>query len=559
MVNKIFLYINKEIKGLHEAAYFLGIFTLLSQILGLVRDKLLAHYFGASAMLDVYYASFRIPDLIFVTVSSLVAVSALIPFVVRENKKGKEVEERFINSVFTVFSAAIVVVILIVAIFVPYLLKILVPGIYGGAYQSTLIFMTRILLLSPLLLGISNLLSSVNQSRKIFVVSAISPLLYNLAIILGIIFLYPRYGLVGLVLGVILGSLFHVAIQVPSIKVCGIRLRFIRKIDWKLVKEVVKLSIPRTFTLAGNQLSMTSLFYLASFMTAGSISVLALSYNLQSVPLAIIGLSYSSAAFPTLAKLYSEGKKSEFINHVIYAARHIIFWSIPVAILFVVLRAQIIRVIFGSGNFNWDNTRLTAASLALFSLSVTAQSLELLFVRGFYSAGMTKKPLVISTITSVLAFIFAIGGVYAFNAFPAFKNIFESAFRVNGVPGTVALMLPLAFTLAALINIVWLWRLFEKDFSGFGKTLLRTLLDSLLASVAMGYVAYASLDFFGRFLKLSTLAGIFLQGFFAGILGIIVAVIILFVLKNEEINEVVRTLHSKVFRANTVVPEQTEL
>ena len=559
MMQRIFSYLNKEIKGLHEAAYFLGIFTLLSQVLGLVRDKLLAYYFGASTMLDVYYAAFRIPDLIFVTVSSLVAVSALIPFVVRENKKGKEEEEHFINSVFTVFSVSIILVISVIAFFVPQLLKILVPGVYGGAYQSTLILMTRILLLSPLLLGISNLLSSVNQSRKIFVVSAVSPLLYNCAIIFGIIFLYPHYGLPGLVLGVILGSLFHMAIQIPSIAVCGLRLRFITKIDWKLVKEVMTLSIPRTFTLAGNQLSMTSLFYLASFMTAGSISVLALSYNLQSVPLAIIGLSYSSAAFPTLAKLYSEGKKSEFVSHVVSAARHIIFWSIPVAILFVVLRAQIIRVIFGSGNFNWDSTRLTAASLALFSLSVTAQSLELLFVRGFYSAGMTKKPLTISTITSVLAFVFALGLNHLFNTSSTFRIVFENIFRVGGVPGTETLMLPLAFTLAALIQIIWLWRLFEKDFSGFGRTLMRTLFDSLSASLVMGYVAYVSLDFFAKFLKLSTLMGIFLQGFISGVCGIISAIIILYLLKNTEIKEITKALQHKIFKIGTVVPEQTEL
>ena len=559
MIRNIFSYLNKEIKGLHEAAYFLGIFTLLSQVLGLVRDKLLAHYFGASAMLDVYYAAFRIPDLIFVTVSSLVAVSVLIPFVVRENKKGKEAEEHFINSILTVFSAAIIFIILIVAFFVPFFLKILVPGIYEGAYQSTLILMTRILLLSPLLLGVSNLLSSVNQSRKIFVVSAVSPLLYNLAIILGIVFLFPHFGLTGLVLGVILGSLLHVVIQIPSVAACGLKLSFVRKVDWKLIKEVVKLSIPRTFTLAGNQLSMTSLFYLASFMTAGSISVLALSYNLQSVPLAIIGLSYSSAAFPTLAKLYSEGKKSEFVSHVVAAARHIIFWSIPVAVLFIVLRAQIIRVIFGSGNFNWDSTRLTAASLALFSLSVTAQSLELLFVRGFYSAGMTKKPLVISTITSVLAFVFALVGVHAFNTFSSFRIVFENIFRVNGVPGTEALMLPLAFTLAAIIQIIWLWRLFEKDFSGFGQTLVRTLFDSLLASLVMGYVSYKCLDFFASFLKLSTATGIFFQGFISGIFGIVACVAVLYLLKNAEIKEVTKALKHKILKTGTVVPEPTEL
>ena len=559
MMNRIFSYINKEIKGLHEAAYFLGIFTLLSQILGLVRDKLLAHYFGASSMLDVYYASFRIPDLIFVTVSSLVAVSVLIPFLIREEKKGKEEIQKFVSSIFTIFFVSILIVVLFFAIFAPFFLKLLVPGIFDGEHQTILILMTRILLLSPLLLGVSNLLSSINQSRKIFIVSAISPLLYNFAIILGIIFLYPVYGLPGLVLGVIFGSLLHMVVQVPSLANCGVKLSFTKRIDWKYIKEVVKLSIPRTFTLAANQLSMTAMFYLASFMAIGSISVLTLSYNLQSVPLAIIGVSYSLAAFPVLTKLYSEGKRDEFISHIITAGRHIIFWSIPITVLFVVLRAQIVRVIFGSGNFNWDNTRLVAASLALFAISVTAQSLVLLFVRGFYSAGMTKKPLLINTISSVLAVVFAFVGYYIFNTYGLVRDFFEILLRVGDIKGTSVLVLPLGFTLASIINMIWLWRLFEKDFKGFGNILRQTFFQSFCASVVMGYATYLALNIFSLTFDQTKVWGIFLQGFFAGIIGIIVAIIVLYALRNEEVKEIVKTLHGKVFRGKIVVPEQTEL
>lgn len=559
MMKNIFSYLNKEIKGLHEAAYFLGIFTLLSQVLGLFRDKLLAYYFGASAMLDVYYASFRIPDLIFVTVSSLVAVSVLIPFLVREESKGKAAMQKFISSVFTVFFVSIVSILLLTAIFTPFLLKLLVPGIYNGQYQSTLILMTRILLLSPLLLGISNLFSSINQSRRIFIVSAISPILYNVAIILGIVFLYPKYGLVGLVLGVVFGSLLHVLVQWPSLEACGIKLRFLRGVEWKSVKEVVLLSIPRTFTLAANQLSMTGLFYLASFMTVGSISVLTLSFNLQSVPLAIIGVSYSLAAFPVLTRLHSEGKKSEFINHIITAGRHIIFWSIPITVLFIVLRAQIVRVIFGSGNFSWDNTRLTAAALALFAVSVTAESLELLFIRGFYSAGMTRKPLVISTVSQIFTVSIAVVSIYAFNNFQLFKDFIESIFRVNGVSGTVVLMLPLAFSLASILNIVWLWRIFEIDFPGFGQTLRRTFFQTFSASIVMGYVAYFGLNIFQNVFNLSTGLGIFLQGFFAGICGILVCVIVLWGLKNEEVMEISKTLHHKIWGVKAIAPELTEI
>jgi putative peptidoglycan lipid II flippase len=162
MVKKLFGFVGKEINGLHQAAYLLAIFTIFAQLLSLVRDRLLAHHFGASAILDVYYASFRIPDLIFVTVSSLVAVSVLIPFLIKESDKGKENAQEFINNVFTVFMGVIVSVIVVAFFLTPWLLSILVPGIYHGVNQDLLIRMTRILLLSPLLLGISNLFSSIH-------------------------------------------------------------------------------------------------------------------------------------------------------------------------------------------------------------------------------------------------------------------------------------------------------------------------------------------------------------------------------------------------------------
>ncbi len=209
MVRKIFTLIGKEIRGLHEAAYLLGIFTILAQLLGFVRDRLLASHFGASYTLDVYYAAFRIPDLIFVTVSSLVAVSVLIPFLVERIGKGKEEAQQFINSIFTVFFLLILLVGGIVFLLAPFFLKIMVPELMKGSLSSELISMTRILLLSPILLGLSNLCGSVTQAYKKFVLYAISPILYNFGIILGIVFIYPKFGIVGLVWGVVVGAGMH--------------------------------------------------------------------------------------------------------------------------------------------------------------------------------------------------------------------------------------------------------------------------------------------------------------------------------------------------------------
>ena len=138
-------------------------------------------------------------------------------------------------------------------------------------------------------------------------------------------------------------------------------------------------------------------------------SIFQFAYNLQSVPLAIIGVSYSVAAFPLLAELYSSANREKFALHVLTALRHIIFWSVPAIALILVLRAQLVRVVLGSGEFDWTDTRLTAAVLALLSLSLVAQAIYLVVVRAFYAGGRTRIPFYGTLIGSVLAIASAYG------------------------------------------------------------------------------------------------------------------------------------------------------
>ncbi|MCC7004306.1 murein biosynthesis integral membrane protein MurJ [Candidatus Nomurabacteria bacterium] len=559
MVRRIFNFFNREIIGLHEAAYLLAGFSFFSQILGLFRDRLLAGVFGAGQLLDVYYASFRIPDFIFVTVSSLVSVTVLIPFILEKIDLGKDEAKKFINHIFSAFCILIILAGVIVFIFTPQLAKIFVPGIAGGNYGGDLITMIRILLLSPILLGISNLFGSITQAYNKFFLYAISPVLYNLGIIIGIIFLYPLFGLTGLVWGVVLGAIFHLSIQIPSLIEKDMIPKFSWKIDFESIKNVVALSLPRTITLGANQLSTIFLIAIASFMISGSISVFNFSYNLQSVPMSIIGVSYSLAAFPTLSRLFIRGDKKKFLEHLISAARHTIFWSIPVIALFVVLRAQIVRTILGSGNFSWNDTRLTAACLAIFAVSVLAQNLMLLFVRGYYSSGQTKKPLLINLISSALIVVLAYVLVQLFNTVPSFKYFMESLLKIEDIPGSVVIMLPLAYSIGTIINAVAHWISFEIDFENFSKDLWRILFQSLASSIIGGFAAYESLGIFVKYFNTNTLLGIFSQGFFAGIVGIIIQIIILYILKNPEIKEIWKTLHQKIWKVDVVVPEQSEL
>jgi putative peptidoglycan lipid II flippase len=168
MVKRWFSFLNQEIRGLHEAAYLLASFALLSLILALVRDKMLAYTFGAGQALDVYYAAFRIPDLIFTTIGSLVSASILLPYFIERFESSKEKGKSFSDSVFTVFFIGMITVSAFVFIFAQYLVPIAMPGFADRAALAELILSMRIMLLSPFFLGLSNLFSSLTQMRYRF-------------------------------------------------------------------------------------------------------------------------------------------------------------------------------------------------------------------------------------------------------------------------------------------------------------------------------------------------------------------------------------------------------
>lgn len=559
MVKRFFTIIHKEFSGLHEAAFLLGFSALASQLLALLRDRLLAGTFGAGQTLDIYYAAFRIPDLVYVTIASFVSVTVLIPFLIDKiENKDNPVAKQFMNSVFTIFCLVMIGVSVILYFFVPYLTRLTAPG-FSSIAQAQLVTFTRILLFSPFFLGISNLLGSVTQSLRKFFIYALSPLLYNLGIILGVVVLYPILGPSGLVWGVALGALMHLLIQLPVLLERGFFPKLTRTIHWPTIRKVVAISLPRTITLATNQLSIVVLVSLASFMKAGSIAVFNFSYNLQSVPLAIVGVSYSVAAFPTLTKLFARGEKGKYLAEISNAIRHIAFWSFISAVLFIVLRAQIVRVILGAGRFSWSDTRLTAACLAIFAVSVVAQSLCQLFVRAYYAAGQTRTPLVVNIISAGIIVILAFGLSYLYNTSLLFRYWLEALLRVDDLPGTAILILPLAFSIGLIFNAVAHWVFFAKDFSPLPVQTSHGFFQTLSSALLGGVGAYEVLNLLGNVFDNSTFMGIFSQGFLAGLAGLIIYVVILLLMKNEEVKEVGVALSSKFWKAKAVAPSAEEL
>lgn len=559
-MEKILRIFSKEYGNLNQAALLLGSFAFLSQILALFRDRSFAHFIGPSVELDIYYAAFRVPDLIFLSVASLVSITVLIPALSSRMPESKISTEanKFLNSIFTTFFVTITAVSVLAFVLMPTLANLIAPG-FSDEAQREVAGLSRIMLLSPVLLGLSNLFGGVTQIFRRFFIYALSPVFYNVGIIIGVLFLYPEFGLPGLGFGVALGAFLHLVIQVVSSWSLGFLPRFSKDINFTEIKQTVSISLPRTLGLSFNNVALLAIVAFASFLSDGSISIFNLSLNLQSVPLGIIGLSYAVAAFPTLSKSYSSGALKDFENHLKVAARQIIFWSLPVTFLFIVLRAQIVRVILGSGYFSWENTRLVAAALAIFSVSITAQGLIALFARAYYARGDTKRPLYINLISSITIVVFAVLFLYMFKHFAFFSYFIESVLKVAGISGTEVLMLPLAYTLGTTLNFSLLWFFIKKDFMGREHFIFKTFFQSLCASFFIGAVAYLGLNIFSPIFGTVTLVGVLLQGLLSGVLGIIAGVLVLHLLGNNELRDLIKTLRTKFWRTKVIAPTQEAL
>lgn len=556
MVKRVFTFVYREIKGLHQAAYILALFAFGSQLLAIIRDRLLAHTFGAGGELDLYYTAFRIPDLLYVLFASVLSIYVLLPFIDKYNQaESKLLGTKVIANVFTLFLWVYGIMAVCLALLAPWYVPYLFPGFIDQA--DALVTLQRILLLQPFLLGLSSLCGVITQINHRFILYAISPLLYNLGIIVGIVVFYPIFDLLGLVFGVVLGALGHVLIQIPFVIKSDYMFSVLPKIDWIMIRQILTVSIPRALTLSVNQLVLLVMISIASVMSIGSVSVFQFAFNLQSVPLVIIGMSYSVAAFPTLSLLYAKNDRQGFNNQLLTALRHIIFWSLPIIGLIVVLRAQIVRVLLGSGAFDWGDTRLTAAMLALFVLSLVAQAILLLLIRAFYAGGRTFVPLVVACGSGIASLVLAVWLKFLYTENNYIQSQLIELLRLKNVEGSEVLVLALAFTLGQFIQLFILLLVSIRTFKINYKPLLVIFTQALTAALAGGMSTYLSLLFLVDGVNQETFVGISIQGLLSGMIGIIFVIVTYWLSGSKELQEIYKSFKSKIKRNDIIAPQQT--
>ena len=535
MINVIFC---SKTKTVTFAAVLLGVSALLSRILGLLRDRLLAGSFGAGEDLDIYFAAFRVPDFVYGIIILGGISSVFVPVFSQHFLKDKEEGWKLASNVLNVFLLALVVVCGILAIFTPWLINCITPG-FNSSQKELTVFLTRIMFFSPIIFGISSVFSGILHYFDRFLVYALAPILYNLGIIFGIIFLYPSFGLLGLVYGVILGALLHLLIQVPAAISSGFKYRPILDLKSPGLRTIFKLMLPRVAGTAALQINLIVVTAIASTLAAGSIAIFNFANNLHYFPIGIIGASFATAVFPALSKAWADGRKQQFVSQFSLALSQIIFFVVPISALMFLLRAQIVRLILGTGQFSWADTRLTAASLGIFCFGIFAASLVPFLAKAFYSFQNTKTPVIISLasmgLNIVLSFLFVY--LLSFNNF--FYTFVVKFLKLEGLGNIAVVGLPLAVSISVIFQFLFLLFSLRQE---MGKiqllSTLRSLKKVILATLFMAVITYATLWLVSFFVNMNTFVGLFIQTVLATIAGLAAYLFLAWLLGSLEIKNI---------------------
>ncbi len=527
-------FFNSQAKTITGAAGILAISSLISRILGLIRDRLLASHFGAGSSLDVYFAAFRVPDLIYNILIAGGVVVAFLPLFSEYFLKSKEEAWEFANKVLNIFFFFLILVSLILIVFAPFFVKLITPG-FSSQQISLTVLLTRILFLSPILLGLSSIFSGILQYFNKFLVYSLSPILYNLGIILGIIYIAPSSGILGVTLGVAAGAFLHFAIQIPAAINSGFHYKPFFNFKDQSVKRVFGLMIPRTLGVAAPQINLMVVTAIASTLTAGSVAIFNFSNNLQQIPAGLIGIPLAIAAFPALSRAWASSKKEDFIGNFSLIFCRIIYLIIPVSFLIFILKNQIVGIVLKSGKFSLEAAQLTAASLGLFSLGIFAVSLIPLIFRAFFAVQDTKTPTIIAVIAMVLNLILSLGFVWSLGFPNFFQNFMINFFSLEKINNISVIGLPLAFSVDSIFQFVLLMFFLYRKIGNFRlKEISSSFLKIFVSSTFMAIGVYIILCLIAPLFGAQNLLGLLSQALIASLSGIFIYFIITFVLKLPE-------------------------
>jgi len=481
LLKKLQSLIQKKQSTILSASLVLAVTFGISAILGFLRSRFLyaAFYKCCVAELDVYNAAFRLPDLIFKLLVTGALSASFIPvfssYLHKSEQKAYEIASSVINILLIVFF----VVAIFVLIFARPLTSLIASG-FSPEQLSLMTNLTRILLLAQIFFLLSNFISAILQVNQVFIIPSLSPIVYNLFIIISIFTLAPVFGIYGVVYGAVIGAFFHLAIQLPSVKRQGFKYAFIINTKISGVREIFRLMIPRSLSLGLGEIENTVTLFFASALPSGSISLLNLALQLMYLPSRIFGTTIGQASLPMLSKNIARNELDIFrktVNRIIVQS---LFIALPITVLILIQRVLIVRLLFGSQQFPWTATLITAKILAFLTPAIFCQAIIQILIRSFYALHNTKIPFKVSFVSLIF-------------------NVLSSYFFINytnfGVLG-----LALSSSITNIVQLIGLLYFFVKIVDGIDWTItIKKIYKITLASFMTGFFTWISMKFLDLF------------------------------------------------------------
>ncbi|MEX0622138.1 MAG: murein biosynthesis integral membrane protein MurJ [Candidatus Woykebacteria bacterium] len=400
-----------------SAAVIMMFLVLASIVLGLIRNRFLAHYFPID-QIGAYKASFVVPDLLSsILITGMLSVAFIPVFTTYLNNKQEKEAWNIADSVVNISLLFYLSLAIGIFIFIrPITETFVVPG-FSPEKVALTTNLARVILIAQIFLIIGSFFTSVLQSFHRFIIPAIAPVLYNVGIIIGILWLRPFFGFIGVAWGVLIGAFFFMLIQFLLVKKFGFKYKFELRLRDKGVIDIIKLSLPRAIGVGLARVEWWVSIFLSSLLVAGSANtgIFGFAADIQNFPISLFGVTFATAALPMLSAEWATNKLEHFKATFLTTLHQVIYLTVPLSILLMTLRIPIVRIIYGSGFFDWDATVATAVTTSYFAIGIFAQSGVLLLIRTFYALHDAATPLKVAvgslifhvTISSFLVFFVA--------------------------------------------------------------------------------------------------------------------------------------------------------
>jgi putative peptidoglycan lipid II flippase len=517
--------------------------TGFGAILGVVKNRLLAYKFGVSNELAVFYTADYIPSLLYSVLIVGAISTVFIPIFTGLLKKNRDeafkTASTIINSTLIFFLLAGVVII----IFAPFIFKVVSLNHFSAKDTATGASLMRLLVVSQMFLVCGSLATSILQSFKYFLIPALAPVVYNLGILLGIIFLSSSMGIFGPAVGVIIGAVTHFIIQIPLLKSAGFK--FFLSLDLKDFgfKRTLSLIPPRIASVLIANLIQTINNSFAILISASSVIVLKFANQLQGFPIALFGFSIAAASFPTLSSEGESKNLDSFKKTFLTSFHQMMFLVVPLSMILFILRVPIVRIVYGVSNFPWETTLETASVLAIFSFSIFAQSANYLITRSFYALKDTSTPVFVAIITSVINIAISVFFVVVLK-----YNVWSVAF---------------SYTITSIFDMLILLYLLDRKI-GILKTteLFGPFTKISVSAIFMGITLYVPIKLLDQVIFDTTRTiNLLILTVIAGLCGVATYLIFTKIFKVEEIEllyDIVRKLNLSKKEVGTEIPRYSE-